>query len=60
MMRAPMAEDDRLPRCAQLERVIALLSEALNIVDDLADRPDIGARLQQVLESLQEDCLGTS
>jgi len=59
MMRAPMPDGDRLPRCVQLERAIALLNEALNIIDDLADRPDIGARLQQVLESLQEDCLAT-
>lgn len=53
-MPASMQEVDRLPRCVQMERVIALLSEALNIVDDLADRPDIGARLQHVLESLLE------
>lgn len=56
MMPASMQDVERLPRCVQVERAINLLNEALNIVDDLADRPDIGARLQHVLETLREEC----
>jgi hypothetical protein len=51
-----MQEVDRMPRSVQVERVITLLNEALDLVDDLADRPDIGARLQHVLDSLREEC----
>jgi hypothetical protein len=56
MMPASMQEVDRMPRSVQVERVITLLNEALDLVDDLADRPDIGARLQHVLDSLREEC----
>lgn len=54
-MPASMQEVDPSPRCA-LQRAISLLKEALNIVDEFGDRPDIGARLQHVVESLQEEC----
>jgi hypothetical protein len=50
-----MQKADPSPACA-LQRAIALLIEALQIVDDSADRPDLGARLQHVIEELQEDC----
>jgi hypothetical protein len=56
MMPASMQEVDRMPRSVQVERVITLLNEALDLVDDLADRPDFGARLQHVLDSLREEC----
>lgn len=55
-MAGSIQDIDRLPRCVQLERVIALLNEALEIVDGLADRPDIGARLQHVIEIVGEGC----
>jgi len=54
-MSASMQKADPSPHF-QLERAIALLNEALNIIDDIADRPDIGARLQHVIETLQERC----
>ncbi len=54
MIPASMQKADPSPACA-LERAIALLNEALAIVDDVADRPDIGARLQHVIESLHEE-----
>lgn len=56
MKPAFVQEVDQLPRCEQLERVIALLNEALNMIDDLAVRPDIGARLQHVVEILRDEC----
>lgn len=56
MMPASMQEVDRLPRSVEMERAIVLLSEALVIIDDFADRPDIGARLQHVLDSIRGEC----
>jgi hypothetical protein len=52
-MSASMQKAEPSPR-SELERAIVLLNEALNIVDEIADRPDIGARLQHVIETLQE------
>jgi hypothetical protein len=39
-----------------MQRAIHLLNQALDIIDDVADRPDIGARLQHVLDTLQQEC----
>lgn len=54
-MPASMHKADPSPGCA-LERALALLNEALDILDDTADRPDIGARLQHLIEALREMC----
>jgi hypothetical protein len=51
-----MQDVDPLPRCDQMQRAIHLLNQALDIIDDVADRPDIGARLQHVLDTLQQEC----
>lgn len=37
-----------------IERAILLLEQALEIIDQWADRPAIGARLQEVIEEVQE------
>lgn len=55
-MPASMQDVDPLPHCVEMQRAIALLNEALDIIDDFADRPDIGARLQHVLDSLRGEC----
>ena len=55
-MPASMQDVDPVPRCVEMQRAIHLLNEALDIIDDVADRPDIGARLQHVLDSLRQDC----
>lgn len=47
-------DGDRSSDEARLERVLVLLSESLEILDGLGDFPDLGARLQQVIESLEE------
>jgi hypothetical protein len=56
MMPASMQDVDPLPRYVEMQRAIHLLSQALDIIDDVADRPDIGARLQHILDSLQQEC----
>jgi hypothetical protein len=56
VMPASMQDVDPVPRCVEMQRAIHLLNEALDIIDDVADRPDIGARLQHVLDSLRQDC----
>lgn len=35
-------------------RALALLAQALHILDEIGSRPDLGARLQDVIESLEE------
>jgi hypothetical protein len=37
-----------------VERVLLLLSDALKIIDDWDDCPDIGARLQHVIDCVEE------
>lgn len=37
-----------------IERALLLLEQALEIIDHLADRPAIGARLQEVIEEVRE------
>jgi hypothetical protein len=56
MMQASMQEAGPVPRCTRLDRAIALLNEALNLIDEIAERPDIGARLQHVLDELRDEC----
>jgi len=36
-------------------RALLLLKEALEIVDQLGERPEVGARLQGVIDSLEDD-----
>lgn len=43
------SRDDRL------ERAIALLDEALGILDELDDYPEIGARLHGLIEDLRKE-----
>jgi hypothetical protein len=38
-----------------MQRSIALLEEALQLLDDLGDYPELGARLSGVIEILQDD-----
>jgi hypothetical protein len=56
MIQASTQEAGRSPHYTRLDRAIALLSEALTIIDDIAERPDIGARLQHVLDELRDEC----
>lgn len=37
-----------------IERALLLLEQALEIIDHWADRPAIGARLQEVIDEVQE------
>lgn len=47
---AKMAADPS--REMRLERALILLNEALHIIDDVGNRPEVGARLQHVIDSL--------
>jgi hypothetical protein len=49
-----MPEVDRPSNVADVDRVIALISEALDLIDRLARYPGVGARLQEVLDELHE------
>jgi hypothetical protein len=51
-----MKEAGESPRCARLDDAIRLLGDALDIIDEIAERPDIGARLQHVLDELRGEC----
>ena len=46
------AED--APENWTVDRALMLLEQALEIIDHWADTPAIGARLQEVIESLQD------
>ena len=46
-------ETDGTSASPSLERALALLTEALEIVDALELSPEIGARLQEVITSLE-------
>lgn len=37
-----------------VDRALKLLNEALQIIDDLGNRPEVGARLQHVIDSLSD------
>lgn len=49
-----MPTDDGVPSGASQDRARALLVEALEIIDRLQKPPEIGARLQHVLDLLDE------
>ena len=44
---------DQPDRAEPKSRAIALLVEALEIVDNQCDRPDLGARLHGIIDDLQ-------
>ena len=44
---------DQPERAEPMNRAIALLVEALEIVDSECDRPELGARLQGIIDDLQ-------
>jgi hypothetical protein len=52
MLASPNASGPQEDRTA--ERVILLLEDALQIVDHWGDCPDVGARLQHVIECVEE------
>lgn len=43
-----------LSRDERTNRAVALLDEALQIIDGLGDCPELGARLQSIVEALRE------
>lgn len=51
---------DTLTRAAHLDRARTLLAEALAIVDQHANAPEVGARLQTVIETLDDPLPGSS
>lgn len=55
-MRTSGPQADSPFREERLRRSIALLQEALELLDELADYPELGARLSGVIEILQDDC----
>lgn len=52
-MSASDEEADGSSRVIKLRRAISLLEEALQVVDDLQDYPEVGARLAGLIESLE-------
>ena len=52
MLASPNASDPQENRT--VERALLLLEEALHIVDEWGDCPDIGARLQHVIDCVEE------
>jgi hypothetical protein len=44
---------DQPERAESISRAIGLLVEALEILDDQSYRPDLGARLQGIIDDLQ-------
>lgn len=44
----------RSSREDQVDRALSLMGEALNILDDLSDVPELAARLDEVVERLKE------
>lgn len=44
---------DRADSAQSLARALQLLEEALQLIDEHASRPDLGARLQEVINSLK-------
>jgi len=39
----------------RVQHLTKLVQEALSLSDELGDRPDVGARLQEILETLEDD-----
>lgn len=55
-MPATTREADGSSRQTRVLRAVALMEEALQIIDDLEDYPEVGARLHGLVESLKGDC----
>ncbi len=53
-MPAASEEADRSSGEPTADRALALLAEALQIIDALGSCPDIGARLHEIIEALEE------
>lgn len=53
-MTAAAQEPDGSTGGVSVERALALLEEALQILDALGDCPEVGARLQHIIEALEE------
>lgn len=49
---------DRVPDTNSATRVLELLTEALELIDDLGQFPAIGARLQSILDDLKTSGFG--
>lgn len=54
-MPATSEEADGSSRQEGTERAIALLEEALQIMDDLGEFPELGARLHGLIEALRDE-----
>ena len=54
-MPAASPEADGSLRQQRIQRSILLLEEALQIIDELEDFPEIGARLHGLVESLKDE-----
>ena len=52
-MSAAANDGDRSTGDERVDRLIDLLGEAIEIVDDLGDWPDVGARLHEVLDAIE-------
>ena len=53
-MAAAGQDADRSSGEERVDRALALLGEALQIIDELGDAPDLAARLDEVIERLKE------
>lgn len=54
-MHAASQEADGPSRDERIQRALALLNEALQIIDDLEEFPAVGARLCSVVEALNDE-----
>ena len=51
----PAAQDTNgVPGAGRVARLLALLREALELVDELDSSPEIGARLQEVITAVEQ------
>lgn len=48
-------EVDRPFRKEGLERVLELVNQAIRVVDDVGDHPDLGARLSELADAVKEE-----
>lgn len=53
-MAAAERDADQSQHGERLNRMLALLVEALEIMDSEAERPDLGARLQGIIDDLEQ------
>lgn len=53
-MPAASQDADGRQQDRSVERVVSLLQESLGIIDDWGDCPEIGARLQHVIDCVEE------